>query len=299
MKNSALKGGILVAFGASSYGVLTTFVKMSYEEGYTIFEVTFAQVLLGFLGLVLLDFFKKEKITSGVKQKATKKNILHLALAGSSLGLTSTFYYLAVQYIDVSIGIVLLMQSVWMGVVADAILNKQRPSALKMIAVLIVILGTLLATNVFFQDLKVDLRGVGFGLLAATSYTVTIYTSNSVALHLSSIKRSKWMLLGALSIVTILSIPTLIDDFTLSVFYKWGIILAVFGTILPPLFLTTGMPKVNVGLGAIITSIELPVAVSMAYFLLGEKVNLYQWLGIVLILTAIVVMNLNKVKRKK
>lgn len=299
MKNSALKGGILVAFGASSYGVLTTFVKMSYEEGYTIFEVTFAQVLLGFLGLVLLDFFKKEKITSGVKQKATKKNILHLALAGSSLGLTSTFYYLAVQYIDVSIGIVLLMQSVWMGVVADAILNKQRPSALKMIAVVIVILGTLLATNVFFQDLKVDLRGVGFGLLAATSYTVTIYTSNSVALHLSSIKRSKWMLLGALSIVTILSIPTLIDDFTLSVFYKWGIILAVFGTILPPLFLTTGMPKVNVGLGAIITSIELPVAVSMAYFLLGEKVNLYQWLGIVLILTAIVVMNLNKVKRKK
>ncbi|TQD40537.1 EamA family transporter [Haloflavibacter putidus] len=298
MKNSALKGGILVAFGASSYGVLTTFVKMSYEEGFTIFEVTFAQVLLGFLGLVLLDFFRKKKPVNQQKT-ATKKNILHLALAGTSLGLTSTFYYLAVQYISVSIGIVLLMQSVWMGVVADSILNKQRPGKLKILAVFIVIIGTLLATNVLFENITVDLRGIGFGLLAATSYTVTIYTSNSVALHLPSIKRSKWMLLGALTIVSILALPTLIEGIDFSVFYKWGIILALFGTILPPLFLTTGMPKVNVGLGAIITSIELPVAVSMAYFLLGERVNIYQWLGIILILTAIVVMNLKKLKRKK
>ncbi len=298
MKNSALKGGILVAFGASSYGVLTTFVKMAYEEGFTIFEVTFAQVFLGFLGLVLLNLFRKKKPVTQQK-KATKKNILHLALAGTSLGLTSTFYYLAVQYISVSVGIVLLMQSVWMGVVADSVLNKQRPGKLKILAVFIVIIGTLLATNVLFENIEVDLRGIGFGLLAATSYTVTIYTSNSVALHLPSIKRSKWMLLGALIIVSILALPTLIAGMDFSVFYKWGIILALFGTILPPLFLTTGMPKLNVGLGAIITSIELPVAVSMAYFLLGERVNIYQWLGIILILTAIVVMNLNKLKRKK
>jgi hypothetical protein len=36
-------------------------------------------------------------------------------LAGTSLGMTSVFYYLTVKYIPVSIGIVLLMQTVWMG----------------------------------------------------------------------------------------------------------------------------------------------------------------------------------------
>jgi hypothetical protein len=36
-----------------------------------------------------------------------------LMLAGTSLGGTSLFYYIAVQYINVSIAIVLLMQSVW------------------------------------------------------------------------------------------------------------------------------------------------------------------------------------------
>ncbi len=52
-------------------------------------------------------------------------------LAGTSLGMTSVFYYLAVKYIDVSIGIVLLMQTVWMGVLLEMILDKKCPFSSK------------------------------------------------------------------------------------------------------------------------------------------------------------------------
>ena len=76
-------------------------------------------------------------------------------------------------------------------------------------------------------------------------------------------------------------------------------ILALFGTILPPLLYTAGMPKIDVGLGAIISSIELPAAVLMAYFLLNEQVDIGQWLGIVLILMAVVQMNLKKRRQRK
>jgi hypothetical protein len=37
---TALKGVFLVAFGATSYGMLATFKKMAYNEGYTTAEVT-------------------------------------------------------------------------------------------------------------------------------------------------------------------------------------------------------------------------------------------------------------------
>lgn len=297
MKNSALKGGILVALGASCYGVLTTFVKLAYQENFTPYEVTFAQLLLGYLGLVVLDFALKRSSSAKRKVKPTRKNIIQLILAGTSLGLTSIFYYLAVQFISVSIGIVLLMQSVWMGVVLDAILSKKFPTFLKSLSVLIIIGGTLLATNVFFEQITLDLTGVFLGLLAAASYTVTIYTSNHVALNLSSISRSKWMMLGGLLIVILLTTHNLVDQFNAEIFLKWGPILALLGAVLPPILLTSGMPKINVGLGVIITAIELPVAVLMAYFILDERVVLSQWIGILLILVSIVVMNLRKVKK--
>ncbi|MDT0294512.1 DMT family transporter [Mesonia ostreae] len=297
MKNTALKGGILVALGASSYGMLTTFVKMAYEEGFTTYEVTFAQLFTGFLGLVILNLFYKGRNKKTQVAPASKKSILKLIIAGSSLGLTSIFYYLAVQYITVSIGIVLLMQSVWMGVALDAVIQKQKPTALKILAVVIILIGTLLATNVLFENFELDIRGILFGLLAAASYTITIYSSNTVSTELPSMVRSKWMMLGGLIIVSAITLPTLVQGFNLEIFYFWGPLLAVFGTILPPLFLTTGMPKLNVGIGVIITSIELPVAVCMAYLLLNEVVILPQWLGIVLILLSIVVMNLKTAKK--
>lgn len=296
-KNAVLKGSILVALGASSYGMLTTFVKMAYEEGFTTAEVTFSQLLLGFLGLVILSLFFKTKRDEQVAEKATKRKILKLILAGTSLGLTSIFYYSAVRYISVSLGIVLLMQSVWMGVVLDVLMRKKRPSNLKLLAVLIIFGGTLLATNVFLEPAEIDLRGIGYGLLAAVSYTLTIYASNKVATNLHSLVRSKWLMLGGFFIVTLVMFPSLVSNLNLEIFYLWGPVLALFGAILPPLFLTSGMPKINMGLGAIVSSIELPVAVLMAYFILGEKVNVYQWIGIVLILFSIVLMNFRKASK--
>lgn len=286
-----------MAFGAASYGMLTTFVKLANQEGFNTFEIVFAQYFLGLLGLVLLDFVVGKNQKQEVVKKASGKNIRNLILAGTSLGMTSFVYYFSVQFISVSIGIVLLMQSVWIGVVLDAIFNKTKPGKLKIMAVVIVLGGTVLATNLLFNEVKADWRGLGLGFLAAISYSITIFASNRTALELPSLTRSKWMAFGALIVVTIISGPFIISNFHPEVLYKWGIILAVFGTVLPPLFLTSGMPKVNLGIGAIITAIELPVAVSMAYFLLDETVNFYQWIGIVLILVAVVVMNLRKVTK--
>lgn len=299
MKNSTWKGGVFVAFGAASYGMLTTFVTIANGEGYTTFEISFAQYLLGFLGLWVMDFLLRRKKNREIRKKPTSKNLRNLILAGSTLGFTSLIYYFSVQFISVSIAIVLLMQSVWISVVLDAVVNKTKPGKLKLIAVAVVLIGTVLATNLLFDDINTDWRGFALGFLAAISYSITIFSTNSVAVDLSSITRSKWMAFGALAIVSLISIPFMISTFHPEVFAKWGIILGIFGTILPPILLNSGMPKINLGIGAIITAIELPVAVFMAYFLLNEQVNLYQGLGIVLILLAIVGMNYKKIKPTK
>ncbi len=295
-KNSVLKGVFLVGLGATSYGMLATFVKIAYGEGFTTPEVTIAQFVYGILGMLLINLFQKAKKGNNVV-KASKKNISQLMLAGTSLGMTSIFYYLAVKYIPVSIAIVLLMQTVWMGVLFEMILEKKRPSTQKIISVIIVLIGTALATNLIQSKVELDWRGIVLGLLAATSFTTTMFTANRVATNISSAQRSLYMLLGGAVIVTGFAIATQTAPFNFEIFMKWGIILALFGTIIPPLLFNAGFPLTGIGLGSIVSALELPVSVLMAYFLLNEKVILLQWIGIILIILAIIIMNVNFKKK--
>jgi drug/metabolite transporter (DMT)-like permease len=57
--------------------------------------------------------------------------------------------------------------------------------------------------------------------------------------------------------------------------------------------MNAGFPLTGIGLGSIVSALELPVSVLMAYFLLNENVNNTQWFGIVIILFAIILMNVN------
>lgn len=292
-QNNVLKGVFLVALGATTYGMLATFVKMAYSEGYTTAEVTTSQFIYGILGILAINLFQRIKNKNKPAVKASRKNVFNLMLAGTSLGMTSLFYYLAVKYIPVSIGIVLLMQTVWMGVLLEMILEKKLPSKQKVIAVLIVLFGTVLATNIINNDIELDWRGLVWGMLAAASFTTTMFTANSVATEISSAQRSLYMLLGGAVIVFSFAFATQVTAFNMEIFLKWGIVLSLFGTIIPPLLMTAGFPLTGIGLGSIVSALELPVSVMMAYVLLNEKVIFSQWVGIVLIILAIIIMNVN------
>jgi len=314
-KRNILKGVLFVGIGASIYGMLATFVKLAYQDGYTTSEVTTSQFLLGIVGLLVLNFI--QTITSKkALPSPTSKEVRNLMLAGTSLGCTSLFYYIAVQYINVSIAIVLLMQSVWFSVVVESFLTKKIPNARKIVSVIIVLAGTILATNLINESLDLDWKGIFWGLLAAASYTLTMFTSNTLATHLPVFRKSIIMLLGGSVVVfaflffaqigplhfeglksfylTFTDNIEHIHSFNYSILWKYGLILSLFGTIIPPILFNVGFPNAGLGLGSIVSSLELPVSVTMAFVLLGEKVILIQWIGIASILFAIVLMNLPK-----
>ena len=102
------------------------------------------------------------------------------------------------------------------------------------------------------------------------------------------------MILGGLIVVIFIFHSSINQEFTFDILLNWGIVLSLFGTILPPLLFTKGMPLTGMGLGAIVASIEIPVSIFVAYIWLSEAVSLFQWVGILLILFAVVLMNLQK-----
>src|SRR6187200_222619 len=105
--NSVLKGVLLVGLGATSYGMLATFVKLAYADKgmtglpFTPAEVISSQFILGIIAILILNYIGKIRKGNTVA-KASGREITQLMVAGTSTGLTSIFYYLAVKYIPVS-----------------------------------------------------------------------------------------------------------------------------------------------------------------------------------------------------
>ncbi len=302
--NKVILGVLFVAMGSASYGMLSTFVKLAYKDHYSTAEVTVAQFLIGFFVLLGLKSF-----AGPVAKLANKVDIRRLMLAGIPTAMTSILYYVSVKYIDASVAVVLLMQAVWIGVVIEAFQRRRLPEINKVIAVVLILIGTVLATDLIHNsNLKFDIRGFAFGLAAAVSFSLVLLSTSSVAKHLHAFERSFYMICGGAVVVAIFAVLTQVapyylhinllsselitsKPFDIMILFPWGILVALLGTVVPPILLNKGFPLTGVGLGSIVSSLELPCAIVIASILLGEVINLTQWSGVITILGSIVLMN--------
>lgn len=284
---------LAVFLGGCCYGVLSTFVKLAYSAGFSSPEVTGGEYFFGTVLICTVVIFTK-------KEKLTFNQIFKLILSGIPFGLTGLFYYQSLKTLNASLAIIFLFQFVWIGTLFDWIFNKKRPTKEKIISIFVLIVGSVLAANIITQQSTViSLQGTIWGLLAALTYTTSIFLSSSVEKDTSPVLKSALFSIGALIVVFALFPPTfLLNLSTLKRLTPYGLILGVFGVVLPPLLFSIGMPHIGPGLGTILSASELPVAVTMSLIFLSEHVNWVQWMGVSLILVGIIGSNI-KLKKGK
>lgn len=291
-----IKGVITVFLGAASFGILSTFVKKAYAQGFTLGEVVGIQALFGMLLLWLLMFIVWVVNKSYFSRHASRTPKWTILVSGISTGAVSILYYKCVQLVPASLAIVLLMQYIWIGQFIEFIFFKEKPTLRHLLGIAVILASTLLATGIFEQDMKgINLLGIGYGLLAATGYAVFIIVNGRVGNDRPPLQKSALMVSGACMFIFIVLQPfSLFEAETFSSLGKYGLLLAVFGTVLPPLLFAYGMPKTGVSLGSILSAVELPVAVGMSYYILHEPVSVLQAVGVVCILLVVVFLNIQK-----
>lgn len=289
----------MVFAGGCSYGVLSTIVKLAYLEGYNTAELSFLQAATGMfvLGLFLL-FSTRRKRAAGALDAGNSTPWLSLLIAGGAIGLTSFVYYLSVQYIPASIAIIILMQFTWIGILLDWLCFKKRPGRDQVLAILLILAGTVLASNLLGRAVEtLSLKGLALAFCSALFFAIYVVVSSSINTSISPLKKSVVMMLGSAVLLFIINAQTIIQDSHYDVgLIKWVLLLALFGTIIPPLVFSNGIPKIGVGYSSILMTAELPVAVVCAQLILKEAVNPLQWLGIVLILFSIIWLKLKNRK---
>jgi drug/metabolite transporter (DMT)-like permease len=279
-----LTASLLVLTGAASFGVLSTILKLGYQRGFTTPEMTASEVLFGCVVLWLLSLpWLKVLRTLSFKAKGL------LCLCGIFPGLTGILYYLALQTVSASLGVILLFQFVWMGILLDAIIKRRAPTRQQLLALALVLIGTVLAAGSQALALSsVSPIGILFGLLAAFCYTCNLQVNGRVATEVPASVRSTLMISGALVITLIIFPPGFLVDGSLGHgLWLWGLLMGLFGIVIPPFLFARGIPHIGPGLATILGSIELPVVITCSALVLHEPVLLSQWAGAALILIAI------------
>ena len=286
---------IIVALGALSFGMLSSFAKIAYGEGYSPAEITLTQALAGTLILWSIAIFRKLK--NGHKLALNWK----LLLAGITMGSSAYTYYLSVAYIPASLAIVLLMQITWLSILIDWVFFKKKPNTVEVGSALFIILGTVLAGNLLdLNNASISFTGIALSLLSALLYTLYIVFTSKIGKETPMFEKSALMTSGSAMIIFLINCEAITTsthlDFGL---LQWGIFLAIFGTVIPPICFTIGMPKIGSSLSSVLLTLELPAAVFCAHIILGEKVTFLQIVGIAIMLGSIVYLNVSKAKKEK
>lgn len=282
------KGAIAVFLGAASFGILSTFVKKAYQQGFNLGEVTGIQALLGVIFLWLTwAIIKNRRVEKDHENlKSPKWKII---LSGVSTGMVSILYYKCVELVPASLAIVLLMQYIWIGQIIELIFFKVKPQLSQIIVIICILAGTVLATGMIEEPLEsFSIVGIGYGLLAATAYSIFMIVNGRVGNDYPPVQKSALMISGALILIFITLQPfSLFNPEIFLAILPYGLLLSLFGTVIPPLLYAYGMPKTGYSLGALLSAVELPVAVCMSYLVLNESVTWIKWLGVFFILLTI------------
>ena len=221
-----IKYSILVFIGACSYGIISTIIKLAYKQGYSVEEVIGSQYVTGFLLFLVFSLLFSRK-------KATWKQALFLMLTGTTTSFTGVFYGKSLETVPASIAIILLFQFTWIGILMEAVYLKKRPDSSKLFAVLLLLIGTFMAGNLFGKEaVSLTDPGIIWGLLSAVSFSLFIFASGKVAAELPSLNRSLFMSFGAAIFLTVLFTPDFMTNGSLQEgLWKFALPLGFFGVL--------------------------------------------------------------------
>lgn len=272
---------LMVFLAGCSFGLLSTVVKLSYNNGLQPSQVVFTQFFMAWSILTAVML-----ITS--RKKINLKKVVKLALAGVTNGAAGLFFFISLQTLPASIAIVIMFQFTWMGVLIEAIVDKQWPGREKLWSVLVLVLGIIMAGGVLESEVKLNIIGVLMATLSAVAYSFYILFSGRVATDEPPINRSMWMITGAVIFSAIIYPPNFIiqGQITQSLI-GFGLVIGLLGGVIPTILLARGVPRLGAGMSTILCSSELPVALLASALMLGEKSSFLQLLGVILILFGI------------
>ncbi|OKL35471.1 EamA family transporter [Domibacillus mangrovi] len=271
---------LLVVIAASSYGVVSTIIKLAMHSGFSVSEAVTSQFFIGFCIAVCMFLLTN-------RTKLSFNGVKILIFAGVLTGLTNILYGHSLNYLPASLAVVLLFQFTWIGMLISCITKRQLPSRIEFLSLIILVMGTIPAAGLIDVDLsQIPFQGWLWGLAAALCYSLFLFVNGKATTNMTTSNRLVIVSFTAFMMTAVFQSPEIIWNGTLfnEGLWLYGLALGLFGMIIPVYLFTIAVPKVGLGTTSILSAIELPIAVMVSVMLLSETVTTLQIVGIVTII---------------
>ena len=272
---------LMIIIASSSYGILSTIVKLAMGEGYTAGEAITSQYIFGFLLMLIIVLITERELP-----RINRDGAITLFFSGLFTAMTGIVYGQALIYLPASLAVVMLFQFTWIGTFIDCALKRRLPTRPESISLVVLFVGTILAAGVIDTDLShIPLKGWILGLLCALSFAIFIQFNARRVEGVSNISRTFIMSFIALTVISFVLNPEIIWNGKLANgLWMHGLALGLFGIVLPIILFSIAAPKVGGALTSILSAMELPVAVIVSVIVLHESLTILQIVGIVFVL---------------
>jgi Predicted permease, DMT superfamily len=279
-------GAVLAA--GTGYALMSILVKGAFQLGLGPIQVIVLQSWLASLLLLIYAVFFKREI---FKISLHMMGLLLIQGVVGTLG-TSLLYAYSLQFLPVSVAILLLYLYPAMVLAAGVMIWHKGVSRQEIIAFLLTLTGTTLASGIFSGVGRVAAVGIILGIAAALAYASFNIVGEFVLEKISPLVAmcySQWVCAAALLVILkgdVMCIPW--QDVQI---WKIGFLLATIASIIPFYMILAGIDRLGSNKAAILSTFELPMTFVLAAVFLNELPTRDQWIGGGLVLGGILLLN--------
>lgn len=291
MKKGKIKIGILlIILAACFWGSMGIFVRKLGEHGFSSIQIVSIRITIAALVFCIILLIKDR---TGFR--ISPRDIpLFLGLGLGSILFFTVCYFSAIAIMSLSTAAILLYTSpIWIMLMSMLFFHEKMNSR-KLVALVLAFTGCVLVSGISGDGMTVTGillglgAGFGYGLYSIlgtialrkySPYTVTTYTFVVAAM-------GSWIICQPVDLISKFKAAGSPSGLLL-----FCILTAILTAVIPFLFYTLGLRTVEAGRAGILATIEPLVATVIGMICFSEPVTILSGAGIVLILTAVVILN--------
>ncbi|UOR12671.1 DMT family transporter [Halobacillus amylolyticus] len=283
---------LFIGVGASLWGLISVFVTYLYKMGFTPTQVVTMRVLSATLFLIIYVFFKNRQL---LKIKISDSKYF-VGTGIFSIVLFNWCLFSAIEETSISIASILLYTAPAFVTLFSRLIFKESLTTRKITALVITFVGCSFVIGILPKtNGSISLYGLILGLGSGFFYALySIFGKFALRKYNSLTVIVYTFLFATIAITPFSGLWSVIPLFSDNTVWIYIIGLGFLSTMLPFIFYTKGLNTVESSQASIIATIEPVVASLVGFLIFKEKLDLWQYLGIVMVIAAVIIVQESK-----
>jgi drug/metabolite transporter (DMT)-like permease len=284
-------GYAAIAASCFCFGFLGYFGKVGYSLGFTPVTLMTVRFVLAALILWLLAVYRGLQL-----YRINSATLPLLALQGLAMTGTSFGYFASLQYLSASLAAIVFYLHPVLTIAVTTVFLRERFTWPRGLALAMAVLGTTFISGVFGNgDVSADVRGLVWILTGAASYSIFTLIGQRTTRGTDSIVVTTYALTFCALGFALMEFPVYMFSGTLTpAMWAVGLGIGFICSVLAILLYVVGIRAVGAARASVASALEPLSGVLLAAVLLGERLMPVQWVGMSVILLAVIVLQADK-----